>query len=99
MSHTHPSLEAALADLDMAVVEWSSDGTNWKAAPWQWSADVGDWSTGTAFDGMNADYPLFTTEKAAIKPPAGNVRIRFRFTSDPLVQLEGTFVDDVKVTR
>jgi len=25
--------------------------------------------------------------------------VRFRFTSDPLVQLEGAYVDDVKVTQ
>jgi hypothetical protein len=84
---------------DVMVVEWSSDGTNWNAAPWRFDDDLGDWSLQTAFDGMNADYPLFTAERAAFKPPAGTVKVRFRFTSDPLLQLEGTFVDDVRVGR
>jgi hypothetical protein len=84
---------------DVMVVEWSSDGTNWNAAPWRWDDDLGDWSLATTFDGMNADYPLFTAEKVALKPPAGTVKLRFRFTSDPLVQLEGTFVDDVRIGR
>ena len=84
---------------DVMVVEWSTDGTTWVPAAWRWDADLGDWSTQTAYDGLNADYPLFTTEKVALKPPAGSFRVRFRFTSDPLVQLEGTFVDDVRVGR
>jgi len=48
---------------------------------------------------MNADYPAYSSEQAAFNAPAGPLRVRFRFTSDPLVQLEGTYVDDVKVTR
>ena len=48
---------------------------------------------------MNRDYPGFSAEKAAFKPPAGALYVRFRFTSDELVQYEGTYVDDVSVTR
>jgi hypothetical protein len=85
---------------DVMAVEWSSDGTTWTPAPWRWDADANDWSTSTAFDGMNADYPAFSAEKAAFKlPAAGPVQVRFRFTSDALLQLEGTYVDDVKVTN
>lgn len=84
---------------DVMVVEWSSDGTTWNAAPWRWDVDANDWSASTAFDGMNRDYPAFSAEKAAFKAPAGAVQVRFRFTSDPLVQLEGTYVDDVAIAR
>ena len=84
---------------DVMVVEWSSGGGGWNAATWRWDADLNDWSLQTAFDGMNADYPAYSAEKAAFNAPAGPLRVRFRFTSDPLVQLEGTYVDDVKITR
>ena len=84
---------------DVMVVEWSSNGGPWNAATWRWDAGADDWSLQTAFDGMNADYPAYSSEQAAFNAPAGPLRVRFRFTSDPLVQLEGTYVDDVKVTR
>ncbi len=84
---------------DVVVVEWSSNGTDWNAASWRWDADANDWSPETAFDGMNFDYPAFTTEKVAFDAPAGQVQVRFRFTSDPILQLEGAYVDDVKVVR
>jgi hypothetical protein len=49
---------------------------------------------------MNRDYPGFSAEKAAFKvPAAGSISVRFRFTSDPLVQYEGSYVDDVSVTN
>ena len=41
----------------------------------------GDWSLQTASTD-DADYPLFSAEKAAFKPPAGTVKGRFRFTSE-----------------
>jgi hypothetical protein len=84
---------------DIMVVEWSSNGTDWNAAPWRWDADANDWSAATHFDGLNADYPAFTAEKVAFDAPAGPLQVRFRFTSDPLVQLEGTYVDDVRLVR
>ena len=84
---------------DVLAVEWSSDGKSWNAAPWRWDPDANDWSSSTAFDGMNRDYPGFSPEKAAFKVPAGTFYVRFRFTSDELVQYEGTYVDDVQVTR
>jgi hypothetical protein len=84
---------------DIMVVEWSSNGTDWNGASWRWDADANDWSSQTAFDGLNRDYPAFTAEKAAFNAPAGSLQVRFRFTSDPILQLEGTYVDDVKITR
>jgi hypothetical protein len=84
---------------DIMVVEWSSNGTDWNAAPWRWDADANDWSPQTAYDGLNHDYPAFTAEKVAFDAPAGPLQVRFRFTSDPLVQLEGTYVDDVRIGR
>jgi hypothetical protein len=84
---------------DVMVVEWSSNGSTWTAAPWRWDADAQDWTTSTAFDGLNADYPAFSAERVAFDAPAGTVSVRFRFTTDPLVNLEGTYVDDVTIGR
>jgi hypothetical protein len=82
------------------AVEWSSDGTTWTPATWRWDPDANDWSGQSIFDGMNRDYPGFSAEKAAFKvPAAGSISVRFRFTSDPLVQYEGSYVDDVSVTN
>jgi hypothetical protein len=84
---------------DIMVVEWSSNGADWNAATWRWDVDANDWSASTAFDGLNRDYPAFSAERVAFEAPAGPIQVRFRFTSDPLVQLEGTYVDDVKLVR
>ncbi|MDX6489414.1 MAG: hypothetical protein QOK13_2029 [Gaiellaceae bacterium] len=85
---------------DVMAVEWSSDGTTWTPATWRWDPDANDWSGQSIFDGMNRDYPGFSAEKAAFKvPAAGSISVRFRFTSDPLVQYEGSYVDDVSVTN
>jgi hypothetical protein len=85
---------------DVMVMEYSSnDGATWKAAHWRWDADANDWNRSVVWDGLNADYPAFTAEKAAIYAPAGTLKVRFRFTSDQLLQFEGTYVDDVKITR
>jgi hypothetical protein len=85
---------------DVMAVEWSPDGTTWTPATWRWDPDANDWTDQSVFDGMNRDYPGFSAEKAAFKVPvAGSVSVRFRFTSDQLVQYEGTYVDDVSVTN
>jgi hypothetical protein len=85
---------------DVMVIEYSSNGgATWKAAHWRWDADANDWARNVVWDGMNASYPAFDSEKAAILAPAGTLTVRFRFTSDQLVQLEGTYVDDVKIMR
>ena len=85
---------------DVMVIEYSvNDGATWKAGHWRWDPDANDWARGVVWDGMNADYPAFTGEKAAILAPAGTLKVRFRFTSDQLLQLEGTYVDDVRIAR
>ncbi|MBA3364801.1 MAG: hypothetical protein H0U03_03315 [Actinobacteria bacterium] len=87
---------------DFLHVEWSSDGQTWNSAPWEWSGDGNKWVPNTGFDGMNHDFPLFSVEKVALKPPAGTLYLRFRFSSDELVSspaYTGVHVDNVTVNR
>ncbi|HEV3478615.1 MAG TPA: hypothetical protein VG144_04110 [Gaiellaceae bacterium] len=87
---------------DFLTVEWSVDGTNWRAAKWIWDTQTGTWSDQLAFDAQNADYPAFALEKVAFKAPAGPLQIRFRFSADQLISAPlytGVHVDDVSIGR
>jgi hypothetical protein len=87
---------------DFLTVEWSTDGTNWRAAKWIWDTGAGAWSDQLAFDGQNAGYPAFALEKVAFKAPAGPLQIRFRFSADQLISTPlytGVHVDDVAIGR
>jgi hypothetical protein len=80
---------------DVLVVEYSTDGVNWTGAPW--ALQNGEWTSLTAYEGQSRGYPLFLAEKVAVKAPAGQVQVRFKFISDELVVTEGVYVDDVKI--
>jgi hypothetical protein len=87
---------------DFLTVEWSTDGTNWRAAKWIWDTATGAWSDQLAFDAQNAGYPAFALEKVAFKAPAGPLQIRFRFSADQLISTPlytGVHVDDVAIGR
>ena len=87
---------------DFLTVEWSTDGTNWRAAKWIWDAANGAWSDQLAFDAQNAGYPAFALEKVAFKAPAGPLQVRFRFSADQLISTPlytGVHVDDVAIGR
>ena len=87
---------------DFLTVEWSTDGTNWRAAKWIWNTATGAWSDQLAFDAQNAGYPAFALEKVALKAPAGPLQIRFRFSADQLFSsplYTGVHVDDVAIGR
>ncbi|MBB6628427.1 hypothetical protein H5V45_13955 [Nocardioides sp. KIGAM211] len=80
---------------DPVDVEWSTDGTTWKP--------LGSYS------GQSADLPGWTRYAVPFTAPAGNVQLRFHFTSDSLCSnlggplcsnvsgWEGVRVDDVRV--
>lgn len=87
---------------DFLTVEWSTDGTNWRAAKWLWDTQTGAWSDQLAFDATNGDYPAFSLEKVAFKAPAGPLQVRFRFSADQLISAPlytGVHVDDVAIGR
>lgn len=87
---------------DFLTVEWSTDGTDWRAAKWIWDPVTNDWSDQLAFDGQNAGYPEFAAEKVAFKAPAGPLQVRFRFAADQLISsplYTGVHVDDVAIGR
>ena len=68
---------------DFLTVEWSSDGETYHGLG--------------GFSGMNADYPLFTKQEKTFVAPKGKLIIRFRLSSDQLVNGEGAAVDNVKI--
>ncbi len=68
---------------DFLTVEWSSDGETYHGLG--------------GFSGMNADYPLFTAQEKSFVAPKGKLFIRFRLSSDQLVNGEGAAVDNVKI--
>jgi hypothetical protein len=73
---------------DFLTLDWSSDGHVWHSA--------------RAIDGMNPDWPLFTTVSTQFVAPAGSLYLRFRLTSDQLVSSpanSGVAVDNVVVKR
>lgn len=90
---------------DYMVVEYSSDGQTWAAAPWIWDAGTSSWSDELVFAGSrakNKDFPAFTLEKVAFQAPAGDLWIRFRLTSDDNVSTPpytGNWIDDVLIHR
>ena len=70
---------------DFLAVEWSSDGALWNG--------IGAW------DAVNPSYPVFDEESIEFAAPAGALFVRFRLTSDQLVNGEGAYVDDVLIER
>ncbi len=85
---------------DYLFVDWSCDGGTWTTVPWVWDPAAGGWSSSRSFTGQNASFPLYDTEKAAFKAPAGPVYVRFRFVADDLLgspPYTGVAVDDVVV--
>ena len=87
---------------DFLTVEYSTDGTHWRAAKWIWDPVTGDWSDQLAFDANNAGYPAFAAEKVAFNAPAGPLQVRFRFSADQLISsplYTGVWVDDVAISR
>jgi hypothetical protein len=96
-------------NFDYLVVDWSCDGLGWNTVPWLWDPAANAWKdtrqpapVGRQLTGQNPSFPLFDTEKVAIKAPAGSLYVRFRFLSDQLLgspAYTGTWVDDVVVKR
>ena len=55
-------------DFDYLFFEWSSDGE--------------EWTTLDTLNGDSAGFPAFTPKQTVVPAPAGNLFLRFRFTSD-----------------
>src|SRR6266511_6313135 len=90
------------AGFDYLFVDWSCDGGSWTSVPWLWDPAAGTWSSTRTLTGQNASFPLYDTQKAAFKAPAGPVWVRFRFVADDLVgspPYTGVAVDDVAIKR
>ena len=87
---------------DYLNIEWSSDGVNWKAAPWTWDGATATWRNDLSLSGQNPGFPAFNLVKVAFNAPAGPVSLRFRISSDELFSsplYTGAWVDDVTLTN
>jgi len=79
------------AGFDLLRLEWSADGTTWNLIE--------------SYSGENAGYPAWRPISVAFDSPGGDVRVRFRFTSDITVSaltnasLTGARVDEVVVGK
>lgn len=70
---------------DYVTASWSSDGETYNG--------IDGWS------GFNPAYPLFDHEEYTFVAPAGKLFIRFTLSSDPLVNQEGGYIDNVVIER
>jgi hypothetical protein len=101
-SYSLISPKMKLADRSKVKLTWAErtnteDGFDYLSV--QWSSDSYSWNQVTAHSGINAEYPLFTPREASFIAPKGALYIRFRMTSDQLVNGEGVNVDNVLVQR
>ena len=73
---------------DFLTLDYSSDGKRWTVA--------------RSIDGLNDDFPNFTTVSTKFVVPAGNLFLRFRMTSDDLISsppYTGVAIDNVIIKR
>lgn len=79
---------------DVGRVEVSTDdGTSWQQVPLSLHADSSRWSTAGAFSGFEGRQWV----QAAADLPNGTTDVRWRYSTDPLYEGRGVFVDGVRV--
>ncbi|MEV6288216.1 serine hydrolase domain-containing protein [Kribbella sp. NPDC051770] len=81
-------------DTDLLYLESSTDGTTWTKVPFT----VRDRGTVTDFDGSISGSGDRNWHQVSADVPGGNQTLRWRYTSDPLYQGRGVYVDGVKLT-
>ncbi len=79
-------------ETDIGALETSPDGTTWTAAPMTLRAGRHTWTSPGTFSGFEGRRWL----KATATLPAGTAYVRFRYTTDPLYQGRGVYVDGVR---
>lgn len=81
-------------DTDLLYLESSTDGTTWTKVPFT----VRDRGTVTDFDGSISGSGDRNWHQVSANVPGGDQTLRWRYTSDPLYQGRGVYVDGVKLT-
>ncbi|RRR96902.1 class A beta-lactamase-related serine hydrolase [Glycomyces terrestris] len=78
---------------DLAVLETSPDGTVWTPVPLDLRTEDHCWRTEGAFSGYSGRQWI----RASAALPDGTALLRWRYTSDPVYQGRGVYVDDAEV--
>jgi CubicO group peptidase (beta-lactamase class C family) len=79
-------------ETDLGVLETSSDGTTWTPAPFSLKAGHNAWTSNGTFSGFEDR----RWAKATATLPAGTTSVRWRYTTDPLYEGRGVYVDGVR---
>ncbi|WP_329252519.1 serine hydrolase [Actinoallomurus sp. NBC_01490] len=79
-------------ETDLGVLEASPDGTTWTPVPFSLKAGRSSWTSDGTFSGFEDR----RWAKAAATLPAGTTQVRWRYTTDPLYEGRGVYVDGVR---
>jgi CubicO group peptidase (beta-lactamase class C family) len=79
-------------ETDLGVLEASPDGTTWTPVPFSLKAGHDSWTSDGTFSGF--EDRRWTKATAAL--PAGTTQVRWRYTTDPLYEGRGVYVDGVR---
>ena len=77
---------------DLGVLETSSDGTAWTPAPFALRSGHNAWTVNGTFSGFSDR----RWARATATLPAGTTSVRWRYTTDPLYEGRGVYVDGVR---
>ena len=77
---------------DLGVLETSADGATWTPAPFSLKAGRSEWTSNGTFSGFEGR--RWTRATATL--PAGTTSVRWRYTTDPLYEGRGVYVDGVR---
>jgi CubicO group peptidase (beta-lactamase class C family) len=77
---------------DLGVLETSADGTTWTPAPFSLKAGHNEWTSNGTFSGFENRQWAHATATL----PAGTTSVRWRYTTDPLYEGRGVYVDGVR---
>jgi CubicO group peptidase (beta-lactamase class C family) len=77
---------------DLGVLETSADGTTWTPAPFSLRSGRNEWSVNGTFSGFAGR----RWARATATLPAGTTAVRWRYTTDPVYQGRGVYVDGVR---
>jgi CubicO group peptidase (beta-lactamase class C family) len=78
-------------ETDLGVLETSADGTTWTPAPFSLRSGRNTWTSDGTFSGFAGR----RWAKATATLPAGTTQVRWRYTTDPLYEGRGVYVDGV----
>jgi CubicO group peptidase (beta-lactamase class C family) len=81
-------------ETDLGVLETSADGTTWTPAPFSLRSGRNAWTSDGTFSGFAGR----RWAKAGATLPAGTTQVRWRYTTDPLYEGRGVYVDGVRAS-